>query len=349
MELNLDFKNNLLKTICWILSLIFWILFLLTGWIGFFKLLIISYGNNISYNNVWCFINIYIKHYEKDRTSYLPLQTNRVFYIILFLILLILGTASFALYILKSTYKKDEHVFEGMMGKFSRYHFCPLICASALFIVGESQKISLFELGNDPNEETFENYLTLFNKYLADFSVMLIFSIIGLASLIFIKMKTELQHPLYVVYTIKDGFYSCLISLFVYSFFYSSIYIGVFNKMKIGYETFKKDPINTGKSFEIISSVYSLMKDCGITFSIMIGIINLTIGMVLKDILIPVMNFLIYLSLTIYFFSIKKEDRENNGVSIAEGLIDIIILIVSGVNAAFTTIKKFKPDWIKFE
>jgi hypothetical protein len=263
--------------------------------------------------------------------------------------LLILGTASFALYILKSTYKKDEHVFEGMMGKFSRYHFCPLICASALFIVGESQKISLFELGDDPNEETFENYLTLFNKYLADFSVMLIFSILGLASLIFIKMKTELQHPLYVVYTIKDGFYSCLISLFVYSFFYSSIYIGVFNKMKIGYETFKKDPINTGKSFEIISSVYSLMKDCGITFSIMIGIINITIGMVLKDILIPVMNFLIYLSLTIYFFSIKKEDRENNGVSIAEGLIDIIILIVSGVNVAFTTIKKFKPEWIKFE
>lgn len=349
MELNLDFKNNLLKTICWILSLIFWILFLLTGWIGFFKLLIISYGNNISYNNVWCFINIYINHYEKDRTSYLPIQTNRVFYIILFLILLILGTASFALYILKSTYKKDEHVFEGMMGKFSRYHFCPLICASALFIVGESQKISLFELGNDPNEKTLENYLNQFNKYLADFSVFLIFSILGLVSLVFIKMKTELEHPFYVVYTIKDGFYSCLISLFVYSFFYSSIYIGVFNKMKIGYETFKRDPINTGKSLEIISSVYSLMKDCGITFSIMIGIINLTIGMVLKDILIPVMNFLIYLSLTIYFFSIKKEDRENNGVSIAEGLIDIIMLIFSGVNIAFTTIKKFKPEWIKFE
>ena len=347
MELNLDFKNNLLKTICWILSLISWILFLLTGWIGFFKLLIISYENNISYNNIWCFINIYIKDNEKD--SYLPLQANRVFYIILFLILLILGTASFALYIIKSTYKKDEHVFEGMMGKFSRYHFCPLICASALFIVGESQKISLLELGNDPDEGTFENYLNKFNKYLAEFCIMLIFSMLGLVSIVFIKMKTELEHPFYVVYTIKEGFYSCLITLFVYSFFYSSIYIGVFNKMKIGYETFKKDQINTGKSLEIISSVFSLMKDCGITFSILIGIINLTIGMFLKDILIPVMNFLIYLSLTIYFFLIKKEDRENDGVSIAEGLIDIIILIVSGVNAAFTTIKKFKPDWIKFE
>ena len=346
MELNLDFKNNLLKTICWILSLISWILFLLTGWIGFFKLLIISYKNNISYNNIWCFINIIIKDNEKD--SYLPLQANRVFYIILFLILLILGTASFALYIIKSTYKKDEHVFEGMMGKFSRYHFCPLICASALFIVGESQKISLLELGNDPDEGTFENYLNKFNKYLAEFCIILIFSMLGLVSTVFIKMKTELEHPLYVVYTIKDGFYSCLIALFVYSFFYSSIYIGVFNKMKIGYETFKKDQINTGKSLEIISSVFSLMKDCGITFSILIGIINLTIGMFLNDILIPVMNFLIYLSLTIYFFLIKKEDRENDGVSIAEGLIDIILLIVSGVNIAFTTIKKFKPEWIKF-
>ena len=348
MELNLDFKNNLLKTICWILSIVFWILFILTGWIGFFKLIIKSYDNNISYNNIWCFINIYLKSFENDKTSYLPLQANRGFYIIFFLFLLLLGTASFALYIFKSSIKKDEQFFEGMLGKFSKYHFVPLICASSLFIIGESQKISLFEVGNEPDVETYDHYLNQFSDYLTDFSVMLVFSILGLASLVFVKMKTEIERPLYVVFTIIDGFYSCLITLFAYSLFYSSIYIGVFSKMKTGYEEFKKDPINKGESLEIISTVYSHMKDCGITFSIFLGIINITIGMFLKDLLIQVMNFLIYLSLIVYFFLIKKEDRENDGVSIAEGLIDIMILAVSGVFIAFTTIKKFKPEWIKF-
>ena len=46
-------------------------------------------------------------------------------------------------------------------------------------------------------------------------------------------MQTKIEEPFYIVYTIKDGFYACLIALFVYSLFYSSIYVGVYNKIKV--------------------------------------------------------------------------------------------------------------------
>ena len=54
---------------------------------------------------------------------------------------MVLGTASFIFYIYKSSFKKDDHIFEGMMGKFSRIHFIPIICTISLFIVGTSKDL----------------------------------------------------------------------------------------------------------------------------------------------------------------------------------------------------------------
>lgn len=343
MQLNLDFQNNFFKTICWILSVLSWLLFVITNWIGFFKLAIKKYdNNNISFNNAWSFINNYIKDNTDKNTYYLPLQSHRVFYLILFGILLILGTIGFFFYLMNSTWNKDEHVFEGMMGTYSRYHFIPLICASILFIVGIDLKISFDDIGNKPTLLIVDEAIKTFNNFLAGFAVNLAFSVVGLCSLAFVKMHTKIERPFYIIYTIKDGLYSCLLTLFTYNIFYSGIYTGVFGKMKRAYNMFKKNPLITLELVNLLSSIDGFMKDCGIAFSIVIGVVNLGLGLFFKDIFIPIMNFLIYLGLTIYFFSIKEKNRANNGVSIADGIIDLIVLILSVAAIGFLSFNRYK-------
>ena len=324
MQTNIDFANPV-KTICWILSLLSWLLFLVSGWLGFFRLIIIKYDDSLySYNYIWSFINIFnknIKGKNEDPLSqiYLPIQAKREYYIILFLILLVLGTIGFILYIFKSIIKKDDHVFEGMMGNFSRYHFIPLTCASALFLQGYVEKMSF---------NTFNNEAEL-NKLLTDYSIFLTFSLIGLLSLIFIKMQTKIENPFYIVYSIKDGVYSFLIALFTYCLFYSAIYIGIINKSK-KLKNLESTDINEFK------------RKCDFFFSICIGIINLSVGFFLKDFVIPVINLIIYLGLTVRFFGLDKKIREFFKASNGEGVIDVIMIFLSVACFGLLGFKKIK-------
>ena len=68
------------------------------------------------------------------------------------------------------------------------------------------------------------------------------------------------------------------------------------------------------------------------------GLVNLALSFAMKDICLAGMNFLIYLGLIIYFFSIdKKVRKEMNGE--AEGAIDIIMAILSATLIAFLIFK----------
>ena len=225
-----------------------------------------------------------------------------------------------------------------MMGTFSRFHFIPLICAISLFIVGSAKKLFI----KPETKGTLNDLLDNLNYNHSGFSVCLAFSLIGLVSLVFIKMQTKIEEPFYIVYTIKDGFYSCLIALFVYSLFYSSIYVGVYNKYKSAY---KSIGINE-EEFpyvleEMLANLPSFMNGCGIAFSIMIGLFNLAIGFFFKDILIHVINILIYFGLIIYFYSVDEFDKELNNISGAEGVIEIIVIIISFASLGYTIFNKF--------
>ena len=72
---NLDFKNDFVRAVFWVISFFSWISFLVTGFIGFLKLIIKHYDDSgISYNNIWSFMTVYdkyAKYYEK--TLYLPI------------------------------------------------------------------------------------------------------------------------------------------------------------------------------------------------------------------------------------------------------------------------------------
>lgn len=329
MQTNLDFLNPM-KTICWILSILSWLLFLVSGWLGFFRLVIFKYDKlYISFNYIWSFLNVFQKYGDKNKDIlaefYLPIQAKREFYIILFIILLVLGTIGFFLYIFKSTIKKDDHVFEGMMGTFARYHFIPLTCASALFLQGYIEKMNFLEIIYSALNKD------ILNKHLREFSIFLAFSIIGLLSLVFIKMQTKIENPIYIVYSIKDGVYSCLIALFTYCLFYSSTYIGFINKFK--------------KMINLDDDDYDIdkfMRNCGLSFSICIGVINLIIGFALKDFVIPLINLIIYLGFTIRFFGLDKKIRDSQEASTGEGVIDIIMIVLSAVCVGLLAFMKKK-------
>ena len=94
----------------------------------------------------------------------------------------------------------------------------------------------------------------------------------------------------------------------------------------------------------MLESLPSFMNGCGIAFSIMIGLINLVISYFLKDILIPIMNIIIYFGLVIYFYSVDKEDKKLNDISNAEGVLEIIVIIISFASLGYTIFKKVTQE-----
>ena len=86
-------------------------------------------------------------------------------------------------------------------------------------------------------------------------------------------------------------------------------------------------------------------KDSGIGYSISIGVINLCISYILKDFILPIINFIIYLGMAIRFFDIKKSIRvneNNDNITNAEGIIEIVIIVLSAVTFALLIFLKRK-------
>ena len=232
--------------------------------------------------------------------SSIAVMINPAILYILFIILLLLTLASGAFIII---YRNDSNVKSGLFGTISRYHFIPIICASCLYIIGEA-------LGNKNSDKD------------GCFICSFIFSIIGLCCTIFIYFKTDIPSPFHVRLVTKKGLYPCLIALFIYNICFS-----------FGYYGFYKKTVNLE-----LDTLLDWVKGCSIAFSIIMGLVNLALSFAMKDICLAGMNFLIYLGLIIYFFSIdKKVRKEMNGE--AEGAIDIIMAILSATLIAFLIFK----------
>ena len=170
-----------------LISLISWILVLITGWLSFFI---------PNLDDELYFMNLIIV--TKGENS--PIFMYKVFFYIFAIILLLSLTVSFIIYVYNLFKTKDENVLNGMLGNISKFHFIPLLCVAILFIIGES---------TDKNK-SFNNTQYFF---------FLIFTILALFSIIFIYIYTKIDSPEYVNYVIKSGAYSCLISLFIYNLF----------------------------------------------------------------------------------------------------------------------------------
>ena len=124
-NLNINFNGgeNIIKSICWILSVLSWLMFLITGWISFYW-----FEHKKGFEPfIW---TIYKKLNPKTAlglhtADYEPLQMQVSLIYIVFILTMTIALVAFILYMIKSTCKKDENVFRGMIGKWSKFHFFP--------------------------------------------------------------------------------------------------------------------------------------------------------------------------------------------------------------------------------
>ena len=311
-KLNLNFNggDNIIKSICWILSVLSWLLFIITGWIS------IRWLDWDVTAIVWT-----INRFEfRSFGSYYPIQMQSAMLYIVFILTMIIALAGFIIYMIKSTCKKDTNVFEGMMGNWARFHFCPLLCVSALFIIGECSDNPVPKL----NSHHWRDMLV------SGF----VFTIIGLVTLIFIYIMTDLNTEWYFVLTLKKGTYSCLIVLLWYHFCYSIYPLR---------DLHNKEAKNDGKSL----NRDNWLNGCGIAFSLIFGIGSLIFAFFFKDLVVAGMNCLVYIGLTAYYFQIHKEARKLKGANKnGDGAVDIIMMVASVALIVFLILTK-KDDCLK--
>ena len=111
---------------------------------------------------------------------------------------------------------------EGMLVSIISFIFIPLVCVSALFLILK---------GNTFHRLNEENFLVI---------NFLIFSIIGLFSLVLIVFKSNLEYGLWYAndIIIKKGVYESYLALFTYNTCYSILILGIMNE---------KDPVSFKK------------------------------------------------------------------------------------------------------
>ena len=200
---------------------------------------------------------------------------------------------------------------KGMFERFSKFHFIPLLCTSALFIIGETLKYEM--------EQSGYNITGRIKSLDAVFAFNLIFTFIGISSLIFIQLNTDLSPSRALNLVIKQGTYGVLIALLVYNFYYSIYFYGI-----------QKDKVDDEKKFA---------SNCGLSFSILIGVCNLALTFFLKNIGTGITNLFLYIGMIIWFIKVPKDERkEYNGL--ADGIIDCVIVAINLGILAFLFIKK---------
>ncbi len=268
-----------------IISVLSWLVLLVTSWLS------IGMPNVYGLKNFWLTYSIKISY--DDVPTYFPLVMHISFHYIVFIITFTIATVGFLIYI---TYREDNSILDGMLDNIPKFHFIPLLCISALFIIGESKE--------SPNTA----------MYILDF----IFTVIGLASLVLVKIKTKIESPWYASFLIKRGVYSCFLVLLVYNIGFTCTYYGVF---EMGNDINDKTIINwkTG---------------CGIAFPIFIGLLNLTMAVIFQDIIIAFMNLMIFIGMIINFYAIDRDIRSEHNAT-GEGIIDIVMISLSGCSILF--------------
>ena len=275
-KFNFKGGENILKSICWILSYLSWLL------VAVNNLASLKYMYMDDPSQIW---GIHIQ----DASGYFPIQMDRIVIYIVYNIWIFISIIGCAAFIIKTLFKKENSVIDGMMGKFSQFHFFPLLCAFIMIILGE-----IIDVNNTKH---------ITNTGLA-------FSLFGTASMVFIYIMTEFKtQDWWAEYTLKKGTFSCLVILFWYNFCYDIYCVRATN-----------NPDKWTQNFT---------KNCGITFSLLFGICSLAFSIVFRDIIISFMNFLINIGMAKYYFELQEDRSSKDYNKNGDGAIDILISVLS--------------------
>jgi hypothetical protein len=215
----------------------------------------------------------------------------------------------------------NKNIADSMNKIWTRLHFFPLIIVSFLFLLGE---------GFYPLYDKYYSNNKNYSRYYSHIQSIKIFgfclSTIALAIFIFLYYMTEfkkLKNKWYIIFTPKKGAYSCIITLLYYYFFYS-----LYQLIEISFP-------DMGESRLILCK-----KVCSILFSILFGLGSIAFSILFKDLMVGVMNILINLGMTIYFFNINYYIRYvYYDMEYATGIIDIVIMVIQAGGIVFLFIK----------
>ena len=148
------------------------------------------------------------------------------------------------------------------------------------------------------------------------------------------------MEPWYVSLLVKKAAFSCLIALFTYSICYIIYQLGVISEL---------NSLTLSQLIDYIlhktNNLTNFINNCATAFSIVIGVVNLSVSFVLKDCMISVMNLLIYIGCTIYYYNIESYREtifKNNG----DGIIDIVMIVLSALTIGFILFR-YKTDSFK--
>ena len=197
LNLTFDDQQNIIKSICWILSYLSWLLLTINSWVSF------GWLYREKYMKIWT-IKVVI---DINDHIYLPLQMYYIVVYVIFNISNVIILAGCIYFFITTLIKKDEQFIIKIMENFNKFHFFPLLLAFIMFILGES------------SVESPKDFKAVNGAGLA-------ISLMGLASIISIYIMTDLNEINWMAnFFIKKGVYSCLIILFWYNFCYSIYYV----------------------------------------------------------------------------------------------------------------------------
>ena len=256
---------------------------------------------------VW---NIYAyEQYFSNLSTPLQIVHTTVYKIFnFFFVITFIGCATL---IFKSFIKKDQAVLDGMLGKYSKFHFIPLLFGFVMSFLGE-----LLKKKNDDKD---------FNGDKIAYAGLVI-SLVGLACMIFVYIFTNINsNEWWVSYVLNKGTFSCLIILFWYNFCYD-IYL-VRNSNAPG-----KTDIDWSKGINL-------------AFSIIFGIGSIAFSYVFKDIIICLINIYIYNDLAgnnIDRISEESKEELKKVNYLADGAIDYLILLCSFLLLIHIVVEKVK-------
>lgn len=266
-----------------------WYVYSILTWFLLLCIELDAYLNDfLSFNNI---LNI------DSKIFFLPMASSKIF-------IFCMNLFGFIIYLIFTTCKRDENLLNSMTNKWVRFHFIPFLIASFIYILSQF----------------FINSKTEGHQ-LAFLSIYLVLSFLGCISLIFIYIKTNLPCEWYIVFSIKKGFFSCLIT-YLWFLIYSFIIFLTVLKLR------KERGINADKTMKAVGLTCLLLNNLGCYI----------FAFIFKDLLVLIANLFIYKDLIVTFIA-NSEEIFKESFGRAGGIIGITIIVLYIAEIVFLSIR----------
>lgn len=260
-------------------------------------------------------LDIFIRSARIKKELYRPVLYNRSFVEIITLIISILG---FLVYLTNIVYKKNENLYQALFNQYAKYHTFAFLLYSALAFTIERQvmELGLNDFGNDSKSFNSKAFSAFY----------MIFSLLTLFCITFVYFCTDMVCDWYIVMSIKKGIYSVIIAEttqhFIESIFFARL-------------------ASIGKNLSA-SDLESLYNTGGVFFCILVFAIVCFFAILKKDIIMMLVNFLMYCGMIFNFYTLGIKETKGKGTPVV-----CIIAVVCQFVIMAVMIIKFKEQLIE--